>query len=84
MFHYSYFLLLQFYTLWQTGKRRKALSSEGLVPWAGARHTHILVLAVEVSQSAASPTISSPVESWLKYLGCARIWKNGRTLMTEL
>lgn len=31
--------------------------------------THMLVLAVEVSQSAARPTMSNPVESWLKYLG---------------
>jgi len=31
----------------------------------------MLVLAVDVSQSAASPTMSNPVESWLKYLGWA-------------
>ncbi len=38
-------------------------------------HTHILVLAVDVSQSAASPTMSNPVESWLKYLGWAELKK---------
>lgn len=43
----------------------------------------MLVLAVEVSQSAASPTMSNPVESWLKYLGWAErrgrefIWRWG-------
>lgn len=30
---------------------------------AAGPHTHMLVLAVEVSQSAASPTMSNPVES---------------------
>lgn len=30
---------------------------------AAGQHTHMLVLAVEVSQSAASPTMSNPVES---------------------
>lgn len=35
----------------------------------------MLVLAVEVSQSAASPTMSNPVESWLKYLGWAALKK---------
>lgn len=31
--------------------------------------THILVLAVEVSHSPAKPTMSNPVDSWLKNLG---------------
>ena len=31
--------------------------------------THMLVLAVEVSHSPANPTMSNPVESWLKNLG---------------
>ena len=35
--------------------------------------TYMLVFAVDVSQSAANPTISSPVESWLKYLGCPEL-----------
>lgn len=39
-----------------------------------AAFTHMLVLAVDVSQSAASPTMSNPVESWLKYLG----WAEGK------
>lgn len=36
----------------------------------GTRSTYMLVLAVDVSQSAANPTISNPVDSWLKYRGC--------------
>lgn len=32
--------------------------------------TYMLVFAADVSQSAANPTMSNPVESWLKYLGC--------------
>lgn len=31
--------------------------------------THMLVLAVDVSHSPANPTISNPVDSWLKNLG---------------
>lgn len=31
--------------------------------------THMLVLAVEVSHSPAKPTMSKPVDSWLKNLG---------------
>lgn len=32
-------------------------------------NTHMLVLAVEVSHSPANPTMSNPVDSWLKNLG---------------
>lgn len=35
----------------------------------GEGDTHMLVLAVEVSHSPAKPTMSNPVDSWLKNLG---------------
>lgn len=35
----------------------------------GEDDTHMLVLAVEVSHSPAKPTMSNPVDSWLKNLG---------------
>lgn len=38
-------------------------------------YTHMLVLAVEVSHSPASPTMSNPVDSWLKNLGWPAIDK---------
>lgn len=57
---------------------------------AARPHTYMLVLAVEVSQSAASPTMSNPVESWLKYLGWAdgggergERWEGVRRLLME-
>lgn len=36
---------------------------------AGGDETHMLVLAVEVSHSPAKPTMSNPVDNWLKNLG---------------
>lgn len=35
----------------------------------GGDEAHMLVLAVEVSHSPAKPTMSNPVDSWLKNLG---------------
>lgn len=40
-----------------------------------AYHTYMLVLAVEVSHSPARPTMSNPVDSWLKNLGWPAIDK---------
>lgn len=35
----------------------------------GGKDTHMFVLAVEVSHSPTKPTMSNPVDSWLKNLG---------------
>lgn len=45
--------------------------------------THMLVLAVEVSHSPANPTMSNPVESWLKNLGWPAIDKNIMLMLSE-